>query len=828
MSYLNYDDVVTQLTLAGLILKDGLRTNTSRPVRCKVEGDREPRGWYRLYELPLDSGTLITGSYGVWRGNDNGATKIELPKTERKALSAEQLEAIKKRQAEDRRRAESERQAEIDRAAQRAGRWWSQCLDHGTNAYLVKKGLPAGKLYGARLSPDGNLVIPLQDTAGKVYGLQVIYHDPKIKERKGRDKDYTPRGLEKKGRFFMMGSPAAGSGVVLVAEGFATAASLHEATGLPVAVAFDANNLLPVAEALAKHYSRLRPKFIFCADDDYLGTCKHCNGWTLTEKPTCTHCGEPHGKKNTGIECASLAAMALDGYALIPQWPAARPTTHKGPTDFNDLHVHPQGGLSAVRAQVEALLPVIGASLRPSAAPPRLGADTTGGGGDSNMPSVLSVQEAQNRYVFIYGGKGTLFDCVDHSLVPKADVVDMLPEHGWRDLRGIKQVARLNQVGFDPAGTDANILCNLYGGWPTTPKAGDCERLLNLLEYLCSNEQNPRDLYQWVLKWLAYPIQHPGAKMRTALIFHGPQGTGKNLFFESIMSIYGDYGRIVDQVAVEDKFNDWASRKLFLIADEVVARQELYHVKNKLKQFVTGEWIRINPKNVAAHDEKNHVNVVFLSNEAQPLVLEKDDRRYCVVYCPPADRGDLYLEVRDCINAGGIAALHDYLLNLELGEFDEHTKPPKTIAKENLIDISLGSVERFVRDWLAGDTDHPVCPCGSDQLFRAYKRHCSLGGVAKPREAKDLIGYVRNLAGWEYGHRDRYDNCNFTGSTRRQRMIIPATQDIQRWMFAAKKTDNAFLPDPGTPKNKWHTVGYIEFEQSLATDEGWGSAREAA
>ena len=92
--------------------------------------------------------------------------------------------------------------------------------------------------------------------------------------------------------------------------------------------------------------------------------------------------------------------------------------------------------------------------------------------------------------------------------------------------------------------------------------------------------------------------------MRTALIFHGPQGTGKNLFFEAIMAIYGEYGRIVGQAEIEDKFNDWASRKLFLIADEVVARQELYHVKNKLKSFVTGEWIRINPKNVAAHDER--------------------------------------------------------------------------------------------------------------------------------------------------------------------------------------------------------------------------------
>ena len=78
------------------------------------------------------------------------------------------------------------------------------------------------------------------------------------------------------------------------------------------------------------------------------------------------------------------------------------------------------------------------------------------------------------------------------------------------------------------------------------------------------------------------------------------------------------------------KGNDWASKKLFLIADEVVARQEINHVKNKLKGFITSDRIRINPKNIGAYDERNYVNVVFLSCETQPLVLERDDHRYMV------------------------------------------------------------------------------------------------------------------------------------------------------------------------------------------------------
>ena len=53
---------------------------------------------------------------------------------------------------------------------------------------------------------------------------------------------------------------------------------------------------------------------------------------------------------------------------------------------------------------------------------------------------------------------------------------------------------------------------------------------------MCAKESDPEALYQWVLRWLAYPIQHPGAKMQTTIVIHGPQGTGKNMFFEAIVT----------------------------------------------------------------------------------------------------------------------------------------------------------------------------------------------------------------------------------------------------------------------------------------------------
>ena len=52
----------------------------------------------------------------------------------------------------------------------------------------------------------------------------------------------------------------------------------------------------------------------------------------------------------------------------------------------------------------------------------------------------------------------------------------------------------------DPTERDPMITCNLWSGWPTTPRRGTCDKLLELLRYMCSGESNPEALYQWVLR----------------------------------------------------------------------------------------------------------------------------------------------------------------------------------------------------------------------------------------------------------------------------------------------------------------------------------------
>ncbi len=720
----NYDDVLGQLTAAGLQV-DHLEVGKLR--RCKVEGDKERRGWYHLHEMRLANGDeLIVGSYGVWRGAVNNATKVEITKTE---LSAEQRDSLRKRLAEDKRLAEVARKADAERAAAQAARAWKRCTEQGDCEYLHRKGV-AG--HGVRYSPSGAMVIPMLDVAGKVHGLQIIRGKrPAGQGARGLDKEFWPKGLIKKGHFHLLGMPT-GAPVLLVAEGYATAASLFEATGLPVAVAFDAGNLAPVAATLHARYKTAR--LLICADDD-----------TFTDG-------------NPGVTCASAAAMEVGGAFVAPVFadPVARQAAFdaKGAklTDFNDLHT--LEGLHTVRVQLEARITALGWRAAPKPAP-----TSQGGGADKNtLRPIETVDELLERYSLIYGQGGTVFDHQEHCLLPLSDMRDVCMgrfiHREWSD-HPDRQIARVESVGFDPACTDKSVECNLWGGWPTTPVAGSCEHLIDLLRYMCADDSRPEELFQWALRWLAYPIQHPGAKMQTTLVVHGPQGTGKNMFFEVIMGIYGRYGRIIDQSAIEDKFNDWASRRLFLIADEVVARSDLYHVKNKLKAFITGEWIRINPKNMAAYDERNHVNMVFLSNEAMPTIVEQDDRRHAVIWTPEKLSPEFYAGLKAEITAGGGAALHDYLLHVDLGDFGPATMPPMTDAKRELIDQSLDSPSRFVLAFEKGDVEgfpakHApklLTPCLSQDFYELYGEWCRRLGLKALNQPKFMNAVDRKHKG---------------------------------------------------------------------------------
>lgn len=337
----------------------------------------------------------------------------------------------------------------------------------------------------------------------------------------------------------------------------------------------------------------------------------------------------------------------------------------------------------------------------------------------------------------------------------------------WQSSPGRKTVD-VDQVVFAPTGKTRDGQINLFSGIKMKPKAGDCDLIIDLLMTLCNGDQA---MSRWILSWIAFPLQHVGAKMQTSIIMRGwKNGTGKNLFWEDVVAkIYGAYGMTIDQGDIDGGYNGWASGKLFIVADEVVSPGEKWQIKGALKRLVTGETIRINEKYLPTRTEGNHVNLVFLSNENVPLPIDSDDRRYCVVEPSIKKDADYYRRVAEAIrDHGAIEAFYHFLLTIDLRDFDPHVKPPQNDDKRNLIHMSMRSHERFIHEWVAGDTPFPCEPVLSEALFLAYQVWCKTEGEKSTNS---------NTFGREIQKFVQTERKDHPGSKQKKRIYIPMEWD---------------------------------------------------
>ncbi|MGR3893588.1 DUF5906 domain-containing protein [Pseudomonas sp. 1176_21] len=290
-----------------------------------------------------------------------------------------------------------------------------------------------------------------------------------------------------------------------------------------------------------------------------------------------------------------------------------------------------------------------------------------------------------------------------------------------------RRVVDVDNIVFDPTMTkDPNTYINTFEGLPLEPVRDDaaCENLRWLISFLCNYE---KDATEWLVRWLAYPLQHLGAKMDTAVLMHSiMEGSGKSLLFADAMGeLYGQYAATVGQTQLEGSFNAWQSRKLWAVFEEVVSRDQRYNQVGKIKHLVTGKTVRMESKFINGWEEANHMNAVFLSNEILPWPISESDRRMLVMW--PMET--LPVERQKAIGAelknGGVAALYAWLLNVDLGDFNERTRPPSTPARERLVALSRAAWQTFMSLWRCGDLGPGLWGCCmSSDLYALFLEWC--------------------------------------------------------------------------------------------------------
>lgn len=249
-----------------------------RVHRFRVEGDKagSENGWYALHLAPIPHGAC-----GSWRTGekhkyrDAQARKINWQERMAMQRSMEQLQQ---------QRRDEQRAVWAETRAKAAKLWRVARLASPSHPYLQRKQV---KPFGIGQLRD-NLVIPLRDRDGVLHSLQFIGPDG--------GKRFLTGGMTR-GCYHAMGRP---DGVLCIAEGYATAATVFEATGYATACAFNAGNLEAVTRALYIKFFQARMKIILVADDD-------------SETPG-----------NPGLSAATRAARLVGGFVARPDFSEVR------------------------------------------------------------------------------------------------------------------------------------------------------------------------------------------------------------------------------------------------------------------------------------------------------------------------------------------------------------------------------------------------------------------------------------------------------------------------------------------------------------------------
>jgi Family of unknown function (DUF5906) len=256
------------------------------------------------------------------------------------------------------------------------------------------------------------------------------------------------------------------------------------------------------------------------------------------------------------------------------------------------------------------------------------------------------------------------------------------------------------------------------------------------------------DVTEHFLNWTAYVLQKRD-RTKTAWVMHGTQGTGKGILTNNILRpIFGAAhvaSRRMEELA--DKYNQFMENSLLVFVDEVQikALQNEGGIMAKLKNFITEENVPMRAMYSNASEARNYTNWIFMSNMADPILIDKNDRRFNVGKYQP-NKLVLTDKELDAIE-GELQAFHDFLLSYPLDE----TKAGEVIHttdRDTMISISESSIDTVASALLEGNFGFFIDQLPTDN---SYQRNALLSG--KVEDYRDVLAAL-------LGRTNPAGNCN--------------------------------------------------------------------
>lgn len=216
-----------------------------------------------------------------------------------------------------------------------------------------------------------------------------------------------------------------------------------------------------------------------------------------------------------------------------------------------------------------------------------------------------------------------------------------------------------------------------------------------LIKNLCGGSEVE---YNYFIRWLGWIVQNPLKRLPTSIILQGEQGTGKSKFCELILKpIFAQNFCEIGQSDINKEYNDYILGKQIIVANEVIHNDNKFLVPDKLKNYVTDEFLSINRKFKDTIYVRNYSQWIFVTNNQVPLKIDNGDRRYSVFKSKKLVNGrDLINKLLDNIESE-LKQFLQFLLFIPVN-YSDVDQPIDNEAKKELIKSSYNSVQEFIEE----------------------------------------------------------------------------------------------------------------------------------
>lgn len=247
------------------------------------------------------------------------------------------------------------------------------------------------------------------------------------------------------------------------------------------------------------------------------------------------------------------------------------------------------------------------------------------------------------------------------------------------------------------------------------------------------------EIIEHFVNWLAYIVQKRD-RTRTAWVLHGTTGTGKGTLMNNILRpMFGAPNTHACRAEdLNEKFNEQIKGRFIVLVDEIETKALVNErgVMAKLKNFITEPMITIRAMRQSSVEVRNYANWIFCSNRPDPIIIDREDRRFNVgkyqsqkLVLTQAEIDQIEQELQ---------SFYDYLETYPLDETKACTVL-QTEDRETLISISESSIDTAADSLLNGDMAFFM-----DQLptTTLYQRNALMSN--KVQDYKDTLMAVIN------------------------------------------------------------------------------------